>query len=949
MMQFPLALLVMLLAVRSTPGAAPSTGASSSVTDAAAVLRWVPAGGSPHGGDGFAAAYDSKRSCVVVFGGRSQEGTPVRDTWEWDSSNWVRRYPPSAPPAAAQGPMTYDSERGVSLLFVAGQTWEWDGFNWHFRESALVPGTREMHAMAYDPERRRVVLWGGCAVPSRARLNDTWEWDGSKWARCAPVGPVPESGAGVLAYCAKLRCCVLAVAGFARPQVSSTWTWDGARWHALRNASFHPTAPPLGLAEDLERGRLVLRSGGWWRGMPPGRTYEWDGSSWAERPEAPSARHAGPGVLLFDSSARRLLLIHSGDGRLSVLDWDGSAYSPLDPADPPSRRTRCAIAPEPCGRGLFLFGGEAEARPLRESWLLDAPAWRHLTPRRSPPARESAAIALDADRRRIVLFGGLGAEGKCLDDTWAYDGHDWSPVDSLKKPPGRTCGAMAYDSARHRILLFGGGSEEGWLGDTWELTGEGWRKRAPSVAPPARTWHAITDDPGRGRVVLFGGNASGVTADDTWEWDGQNWTEILTGSRPPPLELHGLGYEPGLRRVVVHGGRSSRPPLPPDPRVDSKRSPGSWSWDGTAWTTLAASVEYSWPNAAVRDVLALDPKGHRLTAVHDSGGLELREFNGKAWATPSAAPVQPSGLPGAPAAFYSPEFRGVVLFSGSSDRGDSWCWNGRRWSLIGSPAKPPGRFGAVAAYLSRARAGVLFGGSSVQYAFSWQSPRPAIQCLPVLDDTWLLEQSGWRSLACDHSPAGRRDAGMATDEQRGRVVLFGGRGSSGLLADTWEFDGSDWSLMPASPGPAAREGHAMAFDPVRRRVVMFGGSVAGPSATENDTWEWDGLHWEQRRPAHSPMVRMRAWLERDAVRNRLLLVGGVRSVAAVGAQRHLHDAWEWDGTDWSLRTIVNPPRMGELGEGACVLDPLRKRLVLFVCTNRPSVPLMELLCDPRDR
>ncbi len=194
MIQYALGLLV-LLAVRSAPGATLGERASSSVTGAAEALRWVPAGGSPQGGDSFAAAYDSRRSRVVVFGGQSQAGTPSRDTWEWDSSNWVRRHPLSAPPATAPGPMTYDPERGVSLLFVAGQTWEWDGFDWHFRESTVVPGPREMHAMAYDPERRRVALWGGCATPSRAPLNDTWEWDGSSWTRpiLRPVGHAAPS------------------------------------------------------------------------------------------------------------------------------------------------------------------------------------------------------------------------------------------------------------------------------------------------------------------------------------------------------------------------------------------------------------------------------------------------------------------------------------------------------------------------------------------------------------------------------------------------------------------------------------------------------------------------------------------------------------------------------------------------------------------------------------
>lgn len=64
----------------------------------------------------------------------------------------------------------------------------------------------------------------------------------------------------------------------------------------------------------------------------------------------------------------------------------------------------------------------------------------------------------------------------------------------------------------------------------------------------------------------------------------------------------------------------------------------------------------------------------------------------------------------------------------------------------------------------------------------------------------------------------RSSHAMAYDSARGRVVLFGGQGSS----DTWEWDGNDWTLRSPNNSPPARSRHAMAYDSARQHVVLFG-------------------------------------------------------------------------------------------------------------------------------
>lgn len=68
------------------------------------------------------------------------------------------------------------------------------------------------------------------------------------------------------------------------------------------------------------------------------------------------------------------------------------------------------------------------------------------------------------------------------------------------------------------------------------------------------------------------------------------------------------------------------------------------------------------------------------------------------------------------------------------------------------------------------------------------------------------------------------------------------------------FDGTRWTTPTPAVSPPGRSGHAMAWDEVRERVLLVGGDDcdclggAAPNMTPglpNDTWEWDGVTWEQ--------------------------------------------------------------------------------------------------------
>ncbi len=138
----------------------------------------------------------------------------------------------------------------------------------------------------------------------------------------------------------------------------------------------------------------------------------------------------------------------------------------------------------------------------------------------------------------------------------------------------------------------------------------------------------------------------------------------------------------------------------------------------------------------------------------------------------------------------------------------------------------------------------------------------------ALGDTWTWNGTSWTPCAsCTtpgvNEPCPRISTRMAFDGTN--VVLFGGTGPNiggscpGSLtgySDTWTWNGStqSWTQWcPSCTPPPGRYSEGLAYDQNKNRVVMFGGNEAaytsGPSLLDeegsaispvSDTWVWDG-------------------------------------------------------------------------------------------------------------
>ena len=115
---------------------------------------------------------------------------------------------------------------------------------------------------------------------------------------------------------------------------------------------------------------------------------------------------------------------------------------------------------------------------------------------------------------------------------------------------------------------------------------------------------------------------------------------------------------------------------------------------------------------------------------------------------------------------------------------------------------------------------VLQGVPSMRYS------RLALGCLTVgclvLTPPCPAQRLVWKSTNFGVWPSARELAGAAYDSSRQRMVLFGGRSSSGTEGETWEYDGR-WTRVYPTNSPPPNHSHAMTYDSARQRIVLFGG------------------------------------------------------------------------------------------------------------------------------
>lgn len=508
------------------------------------------------------------------------------------------------------------------------------------------------------------------------------------------------------------------------------------------------------------------------------------------------------------------------------------------------------------------FGGMAGSTPLppapSHERTMDpgfAPGrWVERTPCRLPyawpPAIRDARAVFDRDRARVVVIGRSNNQV----EVWELDPvtGTWYDRTPCKLPEfwPLVYGPLGYDQSRRRVVLYGG--------ETWEWEGQAgtWELRAsspPPAHPDVRGTTLLEWDPRRRTLVLATG--------DLLDWDGaaRTWTLRWTApevGRPLLGSEASFAYDPDRGVMLAFGGQ-----------VGDGHTRELWETDGVSWTNRTpAPLPAAWPSGRSAGRLFHEPTTRKTILAAGYNNLvakvdDLWAFDPTTGAF-TAAPTLPASWPSHTEAFATPAGGGrVLVFQAASP--DSYLGHALSWDVAGGPvtdlrpmhvpvswpATNPGWIATT--YDVRRGRVVMFGGwgdgttnGSSANLLEWNGG----------DGTWTdrtpprSEQTAW--------PPSRRNAVMAADSRRGRVLLFGGdqlvpddrvstAGSGPFLgarlSDLWEWDGESGRFtqrVPATTGTAwppaneALEPAAMTYDEARDRVVLIhtGGG---------DPWEWD--------------------------------------------------------------------------------------------------------------
>jgi hypothetical protein len=284
--------------INATPAAtvgAPQSGALFSVADDLATHEVVLFGGvddwdntwiwngtawtqvqpavSPPGRFGASAAYDPETKMVMLFGGRTEPGTPVHDTWGWNGTVWQDLDSGAGGPAPGEGSdMAWDKALSQMVLTTSsgvigapGATWVWAGTHWSEPAGGDLPSGAFYSPMWFDPTTQWLIAVACCEdrPPVSGAVNTTWRWDGFKWSLLSTPDDSPHD-ASTMALDPAINSLVLCTCDSAVAGDPELLVWYRSGWIS-RTAARLPVEGGVEIT-DADRHQLLLL------GSPPSAT-----------------------------------------------------------------------------------------------------------------------------------------------------------------------------------------------------------------------------------------------------------------------------------------------------------------------------------------------------------------------------------------------------------------------------------------------------------------------------------------------------------------------------------------------------------------------------------------------------------------------------------------------------------------------------------------------------
>lgn len=305
--------------------------------------------------------------------------------------------------------------------------------------------------------------------------------------------------------------------------------------------------------------------------------------------------------------------------------------------------------------------------------------------------------------------------------------------------------------------------------------------------PSPRFGHRMVYDPVNERVLLFGGAVwenRYTFFDNLWSYDLSTnvWTEVECGPGPSGRFNHMMVYVQGRHQLFLFGGYSA-----------SDRMGDTWVYDIEAneWTQLHPQDSPS-------------PRSDAAIAYDEANGV-------------------------------------VILHDGycrdDSHPQDTWVYDfgENDWMLMNPEENPKPQYGHHMIYDSLNRKVVMYGGHWSYAGTSQHGYSDGVWTYDYPSDTWTKVDPA-TSLPSRYWHA------LAYDEDRGKMVVFGGSGASDtVLDDTWLYDLSTntWERLYTDEKPPERESSALAYDSVHEKFILFGGLVEFGEPPIDDFWVLD--------------------------------------------------------------------------------------------------------------
>lgn len=531
------------------------------------------------------------------------------------------------------------------------------------------------HAMVYDEARRAMVVFGG-APKFGSAVDETWEFDGSRWALVQPSSRPPARTNARLVYDMGHERVLLFGGTGPSGILNDTWEYDGVAWREINTGARPPARYRHGMAFDAGRQRTVVFGG---QGSGPLRdTWEFDGSDWTQVDTLLTPPHAMSAPIVTYDAARQNIVLVASEEATSTWIYDGTEWTPRPTINTVPRWEYGQLAYDSARQISVWFGRD-------QTWEYDGDDWTARVTATIPPRRNNSfAFAYDATQQKVVLFGGDYTTG--FSDTWWYDGVDWQQRMPSTAPPVNVTPAGAWDTVRGRFVMLGDVNG----GGTWEFDGRSWISIAPTSSPPGRGHHAMAFDSARRRIVLFAGYLAypNTNYDDTWEYDGVTWTQISTPTKPPARMSHAMAFDSLRQKTVVFGGSNNVHGAFDD----------TWEYDGASWSQVSTANQ---PPTLVNHAMSFDPARNKMVLFGGSGSVTYYdgtwEYDGSDW-TLVDAPIHPAGRR-SHAMAYDAQLGGIILFGGQTTAlfGDTWKYNGE-WTQLAPSASPSPRYEAIMAY-----------------------------------------------------------------------------------------------------------------------------------------------------------------------------------------------------------------------------------------------------------